>query len=68
MVAAVDRLGRRYLETMWAIDDLQRRGVRLRSLASNEGEWTKFLDADADSPEAFMGNILASTAACVASQ
>ena len=68
VVAAVDRLGRRYLETMWAIYDLQRRGVRLRSLASNEGEWTKFLDADPDSPEAFMGNILASLAAYVASQ
>ena len=67
MVAAVDRLGRRYLETMWAIYDLQRRGVRLRSLAGNGGEWTKFLDADPDSPEAFMGNILASMAAYVAS-
>ena len=68
VLAAVDRLGRRYLETMWAIYDLQRRGVRLRSLAGNEGEWTKFLDADPDSPEAFMGNILASMAAYVASQ
>ena len=68
VVAAIDRLGRRYLETMWAIYDLQRRGVRLRSLACNEGEWTKFLDADPDSPEAFMGNILASMAAYVASQ
>ena len=68
VVAAVDRLGRRYLETMWAIYDLQRRGVRLRSLADNEGEWTRFLDADPDSPEAFMGNILASMAAYVASQ
>ena len=66
--AAVDRLGRRYLETMWAIYDLQRRGIRLRSLAGNEGEWTKFLDADPDSAEAFMGNILATMAAYVASQ
>ena len=68
VVAAVDRLGRRYLETMWAIYDLHRRGVRLRSLAGNEGEWTKFLDADPDSPDAFMGNILASMAAYVVSQ
>ena len=60
VMASVDRLGRRYLETMWAIYGLQRRGVRLRSLASNEGRWTRFLDADPDSPEAFMGNILAS--------
>ena len=36
VVAAIDRLGRRYLETMWAIYDLQRRGIRLRSLADNE--------------------------------
>ena len=57
VVAAIDRLGRRYLETMWAIYDLQRRGIRLRSLA-----------ADPDSPEAFMGNVLASMAAYVASQ
>ena len=62
-----DRLGRRYLETIWAIYDLQRRGIRLRSLANNEGEWTRFLDADPDSPEAFMGNMLASMAAYVAS-
>ena len=68
MVAAVDRLDRRYLETMWAIYDLQHRGVRLRSLAGNEGEWTRFLDADPDSPEAFVGNILASMATYVASQ
>ena len=68
VVAAVDRFGRRYLETMWAIYDLQRRGIRLRSLASNEGEWPRFLDADPDSPEAFTGNILASVAAYVASQ
>ena len=68
VVAAIDRLGRRYLETMWAIYDLQRRGIRLRSLADNEVEWTKYLDADPDSSEAFMGNVLASMAAYAASQ
>ena len=68
VVAAIDRLGRRYLETMWAIYDLQRRGIRLRSLAGNEVEWTKYLDAAPDSPKAFMGNVLASMAAYVASQ
>ena len=50
VAAAIDRLGRRYLETMWAIYDLQRRGIRLRSLADNEVQWTKYLDADPDSP------------------
>ena len=68
VVAAIDRLGRRYLETMWAIYDLQRRGIRLRSLADSEVQWTKYLDADPDSPEAFMGNVLTSMAAYVASQ
>ena len=68
VVAAIDRLGRRYLETMWAIYDLQRSGIRLRSLADSEVQWTRYLDADPDSPEAFMGNVLASMAAYVASQ
>ena len=68
VVVAIDRLGRCYLETMWAIYDLQRRGIRLRSLADDEVEWVKYLDADPDSPEAFMGNVLASMAAYVASQ
>ena len=68
VVAAMDRIGRRYLDTMWAIYDLQRRGVRIRSLAGNEGQWTAYLDADPESPEAFLGNILASLCAYVASQ
>ena len=67
-VEPCDRLGRRYLETMWAIYDLQLRGIRLWSLAGNEVEWTKYTDTDPDSPEAFMGNVLASMAAYVASQ
>ena len=68
VVVAIDRLGRRYLETMWATYDLQRRGIRLRSLADSEVQWTKYLDAAPDSPEAFMGNVLASMAGYVASQ
>ena len=68
VVAAIDRLRRRYLEAMWAIYDLQRRGIRLWSLADNEVGWTKYLDTDPDSPEAFMGNAPASMAAYVASQ
>ena len=68
VVAAIDHISRRYLDTMWAVYDLQRRGVRIRSLADTEGQWTSYLDADPDSAEAFMGNILASMAAYVASQ
>ena len=53
---------------MWAIDDLQQRDIRLRSLADNEVQWMKYLDADPDSPEAFMGNVPAGMAGNVASQ
>ena len=68
MVAAIDRISRRYLDTMWSVYDLQRRGIRIRSLAENEGQWTAYLDADPDSAEAFIGHLLASMAAYVASQ
>ena len=37
VVAAVDRLGRRYLETAWATYNLHRRGVRLRPLPATKG-------------------------------
>ena len=44
VVAAIDRLGRRYLETMWAIYDLQRRGIGcgpwLTARSSGPGTWT----------------------------
>ena len=68
VVVAIDRISRRYLDTMWVIYDLHRRGVRLRSLADNEGEWTAYLDVDRGSTEASVGNILASMAGYVASQ
>ena len=51
---------------MWALHDSRRRGARLRCLADSEGEWTKFLNADPDSPEALGGNMLVSMAAYVA--
>ena len=49
MVAAINRLGWRYLETMWAIYDLQRRGIRLRSKlrarrASKLDAYTEYVD------------------------
>ena len=44
VVAAVDRLGRRYIETMWAIYDLQRRGAGSApwptTRVSGLGSWT----------------------------
>ena len=49
VVVSIDRIGRRWLDTMGNIHDLQRRGVRIRSLADNEQSWAQYLDAD---PEA----------------
>ena len=36
VVVSIDRIGRRWLDTMGNIHDLQRRGMRIRSLADNE--------------------------------
>jgi hypothetical protein len=54
VVVSIDRIGRRWLDTMGNIHDLQRRGVRIRSLADNEQSWAQYLDADPDSPESFL--------------
>ena len=51
-----------------SIDDLQRRGVGIRSLADNEQSWAQYLDADPDSPESFLGYTLAGLAAWVSDQ
>ena len=67
-MVSIDRIGRRWLDTMGNIDDLQRRGVWIRSLADNERSWAQYLDADPDSPESFLGYTLASYAAWVSDQ
>ena len=58
-MVSIDRIGRRWLDTMGNIHDLQRRGVRIRSLADNEQSWAQYLDADPESPESFLGYTLA---------
>ena len=68
VVVSIDRIGRRWLDTMGNIHDLQRRRVRIRSLADNEQSWAQYLDADPDSPESFLGYTLASFAAWVSDQ
>ena len=68
VVVSIDRIGRRWLDTMGNIHDLQRRGVRIRSLAGNEQSWAQYLDADPDSPESFLGYTLADFAAWVSGQ
>ena len=49
VVVSIDRIGRRWLDTMGNIHGLQRRGVRIRSLADCEQSWAQYLDADPDS-------------------
>ena len=68
VVVSIDRIGRRWLDTMGNIHDLQRRGVRIRSLADNEQSWAQYLDADPESPESFLGYTLAGFAAWVSDQ
>ena len=48
VVATLDRIGRRWLETVNALGDLRRREVRVRSLPSAE---------DPKSPEGFTGHL-----------
>ena len=68
VVVSIDRIGRRWLDTMGNTHDLQRRGVRIRSLADNEQSWAQYLDADPDSPESFLGYTVAGFAAWVSDQ
>ena len=53
VVAAIDRIGRTCTDTIRAIAALQERGVKIRSLAESEAQCTKYLEAEAGSPEAF---------------
>ena len=68
VVAAIDRIGRRYQDVMNTIHELHHRGVRLRSLAEAEATWCRYLDTETnpDSPEWFMGTMLAAFAAYAA--
>ena len=68
VVAATDRIGRRYMDVMHTIHRLVDRGIRLRSLDPAEARWAVYLDADPDSPEYFMASLLAAFAAYAASQ
>ena len=68
MVVAIDRIGRRWPDTIRSICELRNRGVKVRSLADAEKEWTRYLEADEGSPEAFFGQILTMFAAWVADQ
>ena len=68
VVVAIDRIGRRWTDVIKAICELRDRGVKIRSLAESEAQWTKYLEADEGSPEAFFGQVLTMFAAWVADQ
>ena len=68
MVVAIDRIGRRWPDTIRSICELRDRGVKIRSLAEAEAQWTRYLEADDGSPEAFFGQVLVMFAAWVADQ
>ena len=64
VVVAIDRIGRTWQDTIRSICSLRDRGVKIRSLAEAEAQWTKYLEADEGSHEAFFGQILTMFAAC----
>ena len=66
VVVSIDRIGRTWHDTLRAIEGLQGRGVKVRSLAESESEWTRYLEAEPDSPDGFIGHILLAFGAWVA--
>ena len=46
VVVAIDRIGRRWPDIIKSICELRDRGVKVRSLADAEKEWTRYLEAD----------------------
>ena len=68
VIVAIDRIGRTWQDTVRSICELRDRGVKVRSLADAEKEWTRYLEADEGSPESFFGQVLIMFAAWVADQ
>ena len=58
VVVELARIGRRWTETVNSVRGLRERGIRIRSLAQAEQEWTRHLDADEDAPDYFIGSLL----------
>ena len=68
VVVALDRIGRRWMDTVSAIRDLRARDVKIQSLAPSEATWAAYLDADPNTPEALIGDVLTSFMAWAAHQ
>ena len=50
VVAAIDRIGRRWMNTVNAVRDLRVRGVKIKSLSVAEASWASCLAADPGAP------------------
>ena len=68
VVAAIDRIGRRWMDTVNGVRDLRTRGVKIRSLSAAEGSWASSLAADPGTPEAFLADTLLSFMAWASEQ
>ena len=68
VVASIDRVGRGWIDVMSVIRELRDRGIRIRSLAISEQTWTRYLDADPETPEAMIGDVLATVFTWAAQQ
>ena len=54
VVVAIDRIGRRWADTIRSICELRDRGVKVRSLADAEKEWTRYLEAGRREPRSLL--------------
>ena len=68
VLVSIDCIGRRWLDTMGNIHELQRRGVMIRSLADNEQSWAQYRDVAPESPKSFLGYTLAGFAVWMSDQ
>ena len=68
VVVAIDRIGRRWMDTVNAVRDLRARAVKIRSLAQSEATWVTYLAAEPDTAEAVIGDILTTFMAWAAEQ
>ena len=50
VVVAIDRIGRRWMDTVNTVRDLRARQVKIRSLAQSEAIWVTYLAAEHESP------------------
>ena len=46
VVVAIDRIGRRWMDTVNTVRDLHAREIKIRSLAQSEATWVTYLDAE----------------------